>query len=545
MSSATIMTHSRFLIRLILCGGLLCAAGCTLTRPADSAGVPTPIIVTLAPINTTPQIGITVPAVQSLSAPPTPCATTPNAAATRYAADATIDMTTHSVSATLYTTYRNETGTALSSIIFNVVAAHRPDTFTLTALGAGANSDSYTFADGRLDVNLRQPLLPGCDTTIGLGFTIKVPLITGVTAKNGYFGYTERQLNLGDWLPAVAPYRAGDWVVPRYWPEVGETTVTEAADYAVGVTVQGTNPGRVMVAGAGTATRNSATTWHFMLDHARNFALSVSEAFTLQSATAANGVVIDLYTFSHAPTIDAPGHVLATAQTALVRYETLFGPCPYKHLTIVQADFPDGMEFSGLVFIGGGWFTSYEGKPDSWLTLITAHELSHQWWYSSVGDDQARTPFMDEAFATYSELLFLEGAYPTLTKWWWTFRVKLFQPEGYVDSSVYDFTTQRPYINAVYLRGVLMLDEIRSTIGSDAFLRWLHDYASTQADHIASPTDLWGLLSATDYARTAAIRARYMRNPDPLGTVATAVPTVTPTDITPTPVKRSRPTSTA
>jgi len=197
------MTHSRFLIRLILYGWLLCAAGCTLTRPADSAGVPTPIVVTLAPINTTPQIGITVPAVQSLSAPPTPCATTPNAAATRYAADATIDMTTHSVSATLYTTYRNETGTALSSIIFNVVAAHRPDTFTLTALGAGANSDSYTFADGRLDVNLRQPLLPGCDTTIGLGFTIKVPLITGVTAKNGYFGYTERQLNLGDWLPAV------------------------------------------------------------------------------------------------------------------------------------------------------------------------------------------------------------------------------------------------------------------------------------------------------------------------------------------------------
>ena len=31
------------------------------------------------------------------------------------------------------------------------------------------------------------------------------------------------------------------------------------------------------------------------------------------------------------------------------------------------------------------------------------HELAHEWWYALIGDDQARDPWLDEAFASYSE----------------------------------------------------------------------------------------------------------------------------------------------
>lgn len=34
-----------------------------------------------------------------------------------------------------------------------------------------------------------------------------------------------------------------------------------------------------------------------------------------------------------------------------------------------------------------------------------SHEVAHQWFYGLVGDDQARDPWLDEAFATYAEAL--------------------------------------------------------------------------------------------------------------------------------------------
>jgi aminopeptidase N len=35
--------------------------------------------------------------------------------------------------------------------------------------------------------------------------------------------------------------------------------------------------------------------------------------------------------------------------------------------------------------------------------FILAHELSHMWWYALIGSDQARSPWLDEGFASYSE----------------------------------------------------------------------------------------------------------------------------------------------
>jgi hypothetical protein len=374
------------------------------------------------------------------------------------------------------------------------------------------------------------------------------PIPTGAAGKNGYFGYSARQFNLGDWLPTVAPYIGGDWDVPRYWPNVGETTTTDAASYRVALTVRGADPDKLLIAAPGTMTHSDATLWHFALDHARNFALSLSEAFQHANLTTPDGLPIDLYTFARpippqtpgAPAIkppDSAAYVLTTARDALARYTALFGPCIYRRLVIVQGDFPDGMEFSGIVFVGGAWFAGYEDRPDAWLTLITAHELAHQWWYGRVGNDQGRNPYLDESLATYSELLYLERAYPTLVNWWWNFRIKLYQPEGSVDSSVYDFTAQRPYINAVYLRGVLMLNEVRTVIGDEAFIGWLHDYAAAQTDQIADTAAFWRALSASDYARTAAIRARYLHDPDPLGRDSHATQTVT---VDPSPTKTDR-----
>ena len=37
------------------------------------------------------------------------------------------------------------------------------------------------------------------------------------------------------------------------------------------------------------------------------------------------------------------------------------------------------------------------------MTRTLSHELAHQWFYSLVGNDQARDPWLDEGLATYAQ----------------------------------------------------------------------------------------------------------------------------------------------
>ncbi len=193
----------------------------------------------------------------------------------------------------------------------------------------------------------------------------------------------------------------------------------------------------------------------------------------------------------------------------------MFGALPQQRLVVVEADFPDGMEFSGLIFVGAGWFDQWTGTPQSYLTIITAHEVAHQWWYARVGSDQALTPWLDEALATYSEYLFYEAHYPELSDWWWQFRVATFVPDGFTDaapvgSSVYTFPNLRSYINAVYLRGARMLHQLRRDLGTEAFLAWLAAYAQAGDGRIADPDLLWSLLTPEQQQQTEATRRRYL-----------------------------------
>lgn len=479
------------------------------------ASIPTrDAIIPPAITQSAPDIGITALAPTATTA--SSCDTT--AQGLRYDSDVALELPKHTLTATLTTSYKNITGKALDRLAFYIPLGDTKNTFFLTSLSSEPASTDYKLTGTQLDVILKEGLQPGCSVRVQMGFRLNIPQIPeGAAGGFGYFGFSERQTNLGDWLPTLAPWIDGKWVIPHSW-NIGETRVTDIADYAVNFQVSGaSSPSRLEVAAPGMVERIDATHWKINLERGRNFALSVSDSFIKQSVVTSDGVTIDLYRFAVLAGNDSPAHALATAKETNEIYTRLFGPSPFKRIAVVQADFPDGMEFSGLFFVSTNWFTKFwEGKPDSWLTLITAHEMAHQWWYSSVGDEQAMHPYMDETFAIYSEVIYLEERYPELVSWWWKWRIEQYKPTGAVDSSVYDFTQLRLYVNAVYLRGAQMLQEIRASIGERAFFVWLRRYAEKGMDRIIEPTQLWGLLSAEDYAKIATIRAKYLNKPDPL-----------------------------
>src|SRR5258708_10665542 len=426
-------------------------------------------------------------------------------------------------------TYRNDTGQPLRQIVMNVEPNRRPGIFSLDRFESDSLAN-FTLTGPRLEATLKAPLAVSCEVTFSMAFSVKPSAIAQTYVGNiGYFGYTDRQMTLGVWLPEFAPVINSSFFTAKVWP-LGEYEVSEWSDFAATVKVQGKDDDKQQVIGPGEAGKDG-NIWTFRLEGGRTFTLSISQEAKVTTQSD-DGVTIDLYYFApdqktaqpktadpQIPETNAPNaaqFALETARTALNRYSKLFGPLPYNRLAVVEGDFQDGMEFSGLVYVGQHWVANYDGTPGSWLALITAHEIAHQWWYSLVGDDQGNTPVMDEGFAVYSESLYVEDQYPTLLNWWWAFRVTTYGPLGYVDSKVYDFQNLRLYLNAGYLRGALMLQDIRKAIGDEAFFQWLRDYRSAEAGKIATLPELWQAISPGDYAKTAPIRAKHLRNPDPL-----------------------------
>ncbi|MFH0802344.1 MAG: hypothetical protein V2A78_08185, partial [bacterium] len=91
------------------------------------------------------------------------------------------------------------------------------------------------------------------------------------------------------------------------------------------------------------------------------------------------------------------------------------------------------------------------------------------------------------------------------------FRVYDFQPTGWVDSSIYDLGSFRPYTNAVYLRGALFLEALRVRIGDEAFFAFLKDYAAQKAGRRATAADFWAILALHSSADISDLRQAYFK----------------------------------
>lgn len=439
---------------------------------------------------------------------------------TRHTVHAELDYANRQVVVRQTVDYINRANDGLSQIIFNIKANAWPGILSLDDVRVdGEKPASTSLAGQRLIVNLASILEPGCTINVELRFGLLVPGIDPVSpvAYRGYLGHSPRQLNLGHWLAVVAPRMADEWVSREETP-IGEQDVLDEADWDVTLTVKNA-PERLRVAAPGEVRENGPARWRFILNRARDFSLSMSSAFHMTSGRSKNGVKVELYTFEDARiqtesgVVDGAAFALDSALKAVEMFGDLYGTYPYQRLVIVQGDFPDGMEFSGIVFVGGEYFRAFNG-PTSYLMIITVHEISHQWWYSKVGNDQAMSPWLDEALATYSEYVFIEEYYPALKDWWWDFRVNRLAPEGFVDSTVYEFSSRRAYINAVYLRGTQMLHDLRADLGTETFFNWLRRYGEVGAGQLMVPEQFWALLTPEQLEATQATRERYLRQPE-------------------------------
>lgn len=527
---------SRLKFILVLCALVITLPACTLASASVPTPHPTATSLRMPATTAVPTLAralnpVTVPASNRNTATPTDPAPsvavttcTPAAdAITQHVVNVQLDYTAKTIQARHRVEYVNRTGETLNDLVLNIEPNRWLETFTLIGVlqdtDSGDTQPAYDLTGRRLYIELAEPLADGCTLTLNMMYSINIPPVrTGVDAFKGFFGYSPRQINLGHWLPTVAERISGEWVTrPAIF--VGEQEVIGVADWTVTLALQNA-PDGVIIAAPGDAETINDTQTRYTFKHARDFTVSIGEGFKVARAQAESGVVVELYTFDDAVlytangVIDGANHALNVGLRAFESYEKLFGAYPYSRLLIVQGDFPDGMEFSGIVFVSTNWFKAWTGQPNEFLTLITVHEVSHQWWYARVGNDAALAPWLDEALSTYSEYIFLEEYYPNLKDWWWDFRVRSHSPQGFVDSTVYEFTSIREYINAVYLRGVSMLHAVRNDIGTEAFFELLRRYAEENTNQVADASRFWSLMTPEQLKVTENTRRVFLRHAD-------------------------------
>lgn len=428
---------------------------------------------------------------------------------TSYSMDVYLNYAEHTLAVQQRIDYTNVTSQTLPNLMLNVHPNRLKNTFELNEIKvdlAGELVQPEVFPlDVTLRVELPRPLKPNEHVALLLDYNLNLPKIAP-TAQfvKGSFGYAPRSVSLGNWYPVMAPWREDKgWYGQTYF-EIGDPYVTEVADYHVTITAtEG-----IVIAGTGQET-HTGSRWSYEAKQARSFAFAASNKYLVSNAQVGD-VTVHSYYF---PANEEAGQVaLETATQAMELFTELYGPYPYADYRVIETEFGGGLEFTGLTFLGSTFYDGYDGTTRTPLIPLTAHEVSHQWFYSLVGNDQVTQPWLDEALAEYSAYLYYEHFLPDDTDWWWFYAVDQWAPTGKVDSLIYEFRDDsRPYFDAVYRRGAQFMRDLRETMGDPAFFGFLEEYPRRYAYRLASSKDFFALVQEFTTADLVPLQEEYFR----------------------------------
>lgn len=158
-------------------------------------------------------------------------------------------------------------------------------------------------------------------------------------------------------------------------------------------------------------------------------------------------------------------------------YESLFGEYPFwsDGYALVESPFA-GMEHQSAVAIGSGYGNAEHNKgmyrkvKDDYLII---HESAHEWWGNSVTANDMADAWLQEGFATFAEMLYIE---------------QKFGPQTYVEELDYKRgfalnlwpllgnrgVNDNAFIGSdIYYKGALLLQNIRFCVDNDSVFFYL------------------------------------------------------------------------
>ncbi len=318
---------------------------------------------------------------------------------------------------------------------------------------------------------------------IEIKFNLKIPNCTH------RLGYYDGNINLGNWYPIACVYENGEFDMTPYYA-TGDPFYSEISNYLVDITY----PSKYVLCSTGEAVLTEIgeeTTAIISAAAVRDFAICLSE-----NSAVVKTVVGDTTIFYMGYDSDTDIQVNLTLASDVVAYfNKTFGEYPYSTLSICKTPFIyGGMEYPNLVFISD----SIDSKEENFKVIV--HEIAHQWWYGIVGNNETCEAWLDESLAEYSVALFFENNAKYSVDYDEIVSSALSSYLLYVDVistirgdvitnmnlPVYKYQNDYEYSYMIYVKGVIMFDELKKVVGESKLIAGLKKYYEENKFKIAT-----------------------------------------------------------
>jgi hypothetical protein len=208
---------------------------------------------------------------------------------------------------------------------------------------------------------------------------------------------------------------------------------------------------------------------------------------------------------------------LEIAARAVEIFTAAFGLYPYPALQIIELPMPagySGIDFPGIVALARAYYIDFDDPQaarlpglvreqadliQAALEFTLAHGAAHQWWGGVIGSDPQRTPYLDEALASYSAAYYYEAAYgraagetaieQQLRAPYHAYRM-LGGADLEVEKPAKEFRSSLQYTAIVQGKGAMLFAALRQELGDERFFAALSYYYRTHRFQIVTPDHL-------------------------------------------------------
>jgi len=379
---------------------------------------------------------------------------------------------------------------------------------------------------------LRNPLKPGDTINITTPFHVKIP--KGITSRLGHIG---ESYQISQWYPKPAVYDKSGWHQMPYLDQ-GEF-YSEFGNFDVSITL----PDNYIVSATGNLQNeeeiqklemlSADTSWmkapdSDVMDFPRSsghmktlrytetgihdFAWFADKRFHVLKGKVklpdSGREVTTLALFTNQES-QLWRNAVSYINHAIWYFSKWTGDYPYNNFIAIQSALNSGagMEYPGLTVIG-------LAKDPYLLDEVIAHEICHNWFYSALGSDERRYPFMDESITSAYESRYMDERYPGKKLWEVSFnnrklakffhiaelpvqriqeiewlvpaRNNLEQPAN-LAAPEYSYDN---YSSIIYSKGALGFNYLRAYLGDSLFDTAMHDYYHIWNQKHPRPEDL-------------------------------------------------------
>jgi hypothetical protein len=333
-----------------------------------------------------------------------------------------------------------------------------------------------------VQIPLSSPLKENSSISISLIFSGSTPIDMPDQPDYGIFNYDSHDevLTMANWYPILAEWDGGKWEVNPV-VGVGDAVVSPTSFYEVSIKA----PKDWKIVSTGTNLDPNGYT--AVSGPARDFAIVASPNFKVTEQET-NGVQIRHWAIKGVS--DQDKEMLQVARDSLDIYSSDFGQYPFNEFDMVDVPLKNasGVEYPGLILIESDLYSSPMNR--SYLPLVVAHEVGHQWWYSVIGNDVLEYPWLDEGLTTFTSLLYFEQNSPAqyngmLSSYRNT--IQQFKNNGISEPVTSFIGDDTKYSNVVYLKSAVFFADVRQRIGDEKFFNALRAYFAAQKYQIAKP----------------------------------------------------------